>query len=294
MRIGIYGTQLNDDFIEEVQHLIGRVSNEAQSLCIYQDFAEELESKGVSLSTYKPFTDHHQLKESVDILLSIGGDGTFLNTLMLVRDNEIPVLGINTGRLGFLAYVAANNIDRSLDAIFAKEYSIKQRALLCAITRDKAFGDTNYGLNEVAVHKKDSSSMVIIHLEIDGKFLTSYWADGLIISTPTGSTAYNLSCGGPIVAPNSDCLIITPKAPHNLTVRPLVVKDDVVIKMKVECRDRDDQFLLSLDSRSVSCNSNEEIVIKRAPFDMNIIRPEGSYFFKTMRRKLKWGVDSRN
>lgn len=294
MRIGIYGTQLNDDFIVEVQHLLNRISAQANSLSLHSDYAVELRKKGVNLPEFIPFNDHLELKDSADILLSIGGDGTFLNTLMLVRDNGIPVLGINTGRLGFLAYVAADNIDKSLDAIFAKEYSVKNRALISVNTDKQVFGDTNYGLNEVAVHKKDTSSMVIIHIEIDGKFLTSYWADGLIISTPTGSTAYNLSCGGPIVAPNSDCLIITPKAPHNLTVRPLIVKDDVVIKMRVECRDKEDQFLLSLDSRSVSCDSNSEITIHRAPFDLNIIRPDGSYFFKTMRRKLKWGVDSRN
>ncbi|NNC83854.1 MAG: NAD kinase [Flavobacteriales bacterium] len=294
MRIGIYGTELNDDFILDIQNLLKRLDKEAESLAIHSDFAEHLAQKNVALPAHHSFQDHQDLTTHVEVLFSIGGDGTFLNTLLLVRDSGIPVIGINTGRLGFLAYIATNRIDQSLDALLSDHYSVKERTLLSVETEEEIFGETNYGLNEVAVHKKDTSSMVIIHIHIDGKFLTSYWADGLIISTPTGSTAYNLSCGGPIVAPNTDCFIITPKAPHNLTVRPLVVKDDVEISMRVECRDKDDQFLLSMDSRSVSYDSDKEIIIRKAPFNLNIVRPEGSYFFKTMRRKLKWGLDSRN
>ena len=292
MRIAIYGTTFNDEFIPDITALFERVAKEASKLIIHKDFIKELKNFSIPLPEHSAFSDHEQLKANADVLLSIGGDGTFLNTLNLVRDSRIPVLGINTARLGFLAYVSAEKIQSSLDLLFSKKYSVKNRTLL-QVKSDLAFPDgNNLALNEVAVHKKDSSSMVIIHMEVDGKYLTSYWADGLIISTPTGSTGYNLSCGGPIVYPNTECLIITPKAPHNLTVRPLVIKDDVELKMRVECRD--DQFLLSMDSRSMSCESETEIIIRKADFPMCIIRPEGSSFYRTMRRKLKWGADIRN
>jgi NAD+ kinase len=292
MRIAIYGTTFNDEFLPDITALFDRVAKETSKVLIYKDFIKELKNFSIALPPHIAFSTHDELKENADVLLSIGGDGTFLNTLNLVRDSRIPVLGINTGRLGFLAYVSAEKIQASLDLLFSKKYSVKNRTLL-QVKSDLNFpGGNNLALNEVAVHKKDSSSMVIIHMEVDGKYLTSYWADGLIISTPTGSTGYNLSCGGPIVYPNTECLIITPKAPHNLTVRPLVIKDDVELKMRVECRD--DQFLLSMDSRSVSCESDTEIIIKKADFPMCIIRPEGSSFYRTMRRKLKWGADIRN
>ncbi|MCL4151461.1 UNVERIFIED_CONTAM: hypothetical protein GTU68_063432 [Idotea baltica] len=292
MKIGLYGTELKQDFRADIELLIARVSHDAQELWIESKYASSLTAGGVILPDHISFVGYNEINGKLDLLLSIGGDGTFLSTLTLIRDSGIPVLGINTGRLGFLAYVAPERIASSMDAVFAKKFTVKERSLLSVSSENSKIGDTNHALNEVAVHKKDSSSMITIHIEIDGKFLTSYWADGLIISTPTGSTAYNLSCGGPIVAPNTECLVITPKAPHNLTVRPLVVKDDVTLKMRVECRD--DQFLLSLDSRSISCNSDTEIVISKASFGMNIVRPEGSRFFKTMRKKLKWGLDSRN
>lgn len=292
MKIGLYGTELKQDFKEDIEALITRVSSDAQELWIEKGYASALIEGGVHLPPHTDFVAYNDINGQLDLLLSIGGDGTFLSTLTLILDSGIPVLGINTGRLGFLAYVAPDRIQDSMDAVFAKKFSVKGRSLLSVSSKSKNIGEANYALNEVAVHKKDSSSMITIHIEIDGKFLTSYWADGLIISTPTGSTAYNLSCGGPIVAPNTECLVITPKAPHNLTVRPLVVKDDVELRMRVECRD--DQFLLSLDSRSMTCASDTEIVITKADFSMNIVRPEGSRFFKTMRKKLKWGLDSRN
>lgn len=292
MKIGLYGTELKADFEQNVNELLERVAKDAEEVFIYSDYVDVLINHGIALPIHKTFSSHEDILGVLDLLLSIGGDGTFLKTITLIQDSGIPVLGINVGRLGFLAYVAPDRIQPSMDAVFAKRYSVKDRSLLMVETKADDFGNTPYALNEVAVHKKDSSSMITIHLEIDGKSMCSYWADGLIISTPTGSTGYNLSCGGPIVAPNTECLIITPKAPHNLTVRPLVVKDDVKIRMKVECRE--DQFLLSLDSRSFTCNSDTIIEIRKADFAINIVRPEGSRFFKTMRRKLKWGLDSRN
>lgn len=292
MRIGVFGTELKQDFVASVTELLDRVKSDATELHIYGDYIPVLEEYGIDIPEHVLFSSHEDLVGKVDLLLSIGGDGTFLKTLTLIRDSGIPVLGINVGRLGFLAYVAPDRIQKSMDAVFSENFSVKSRSLLTAETESKVFGDTNYALNEVAVHKKDSSSMIIVHLEVDGKFMCSYWADGLIISTPTGSTAYNLSCGGPIVSPDTQCLVITPKAPHNLTVRPVVVRDDVEIKMVVECRD--EQFLLSMDSRSETCKSGTEIIIRKTDFKMNIVRPEGSRFFKTMRNKLQWGLDSRN
>ena len=292
MRIGIHSTGIGPESVPFMQRLFSLLQDSLVGLSIQSEFASSLQEKGVTLPEHHRFLDHEGLKEEIDMLFSIGGDGTFLSTLPLVRDSGIPVLGINTGRLGFLAYVSSDEIESSIGAVLDGRYSIKERSVLGIDAEPSVFGETTYALNEVAVHKKDSSSMMIIHIFADGAPLASYWADGIIVSTPTGSTGYNLSCGGPIAAPNVDCLIVTPKAPHNLTLRPIVLKDDVVLGMRVESRD--DQFLLSMDSLSESCSTQTQVSIQKAGFPLRIVRPEGSSFFKTVREKLNWGADIRN
>jgi NAD+ kinase len=232
------------------------------------------------------------LGKDVDFMLSIGGDGTFLATLDFIRDSGIPVLGINTGHLGFLANIAQTEINNTIDAILNKQFSIEKRALISVSASNHLFGDLNYGLNELTIFKKDSTSMITIHTYINGDYLNSYFADGLIIATPTGSTAYSLSCGGPLVMPGSQNFVITPIAPHNLNVRPLVISDGNVLTLKVEARSG--HYRATLDSRSEVIDSSIELTIKKADFQLNIIKLENQNFFNTIRNKLLWGLDKRN
>jgi NAD+ kinase len=225
-------------------------------------------------------------------MLSIGGDGTFLETVSFVRDSTIPILGINTGRLGFLANVAKTEISEAIDSLARKKFTVEKRALLSVTKPENLFGEVNYGLNEITILKKDSSAMVTIHTYINGDYLNSYFADGLIVATPTGSTAYSLSCGGPLVMPGSQNFVITPIAPHNLNVRPLVISDNNIITLKVE--GRSPNYLVSLDSRSETIDDSTELTLKKADFYIHLIKLENQHFFNTIRNKLLWGLDKRN
>ncbi len=287
MKIGLYGTENKESTHVVMLQLMELLKNRGVEVYIYDKF-KELSNNSVK-GTFKTKMD---IVGKLDYILSVGGDGTFLNSATLVGDSGIPVLGINTGRLGFLANVSVENIQENVNMLIEGKFSIDPRSLIALKTKNNIFGDLNFALNEIAIHKKDSSSMVIIHVEIDGQFLNSYWADGLIISTPTGSTAYSLSCGGPILVPRNNSFIITPKAAHNLNIRPIVLPDDVEIKLTVE--GRDNEFLVSLDSRSEALAYTEELIVTLASFNLNMIRPEGSTFFNTMRSKLHWGIDKRN
>ena len=210
----------------------------------------------------------------------------------MIRDSGIPVLGVNTGRLGFLANTSRDEIQMALHDLRDNKYRLQTRSLLTMVTEDNLFGEDNFALNELTVHKKDTSSMITIHTYIGDLFLNAYWADGLIVATPTGSTAYSLSCGGPIMVPGAQDYVITPIAPHNLNVRPVVVPDDRVIRLKIQGRGRD--YLCSLDSRSVTIDSAIELTIKRAEFSLNVIQTEGQNFLSTIRNKMMWGLDRRN
>jgi NAD+ kinase len=212
--------------------------------------------------------------------------------LTQVQDSGIPVLGINVGRLGFLSSISTQEINQCLDSLFKGHFTIDKRRLLRLDSSINLFGDVNYALNELTIHKKDSSSMIIINTYINGEYLNSYWADGLIIATPTGSTGYSLSCGGPIIAPYSENFVITPIAPHNLNVRPIVVSDENVISLEVEGRSQ--YFIASLDSRSVTIDSSVSLAIKKSDFTMNLLRIGNDNFLDTLRKKLNWGLDSRN
>ena len=292
MQIAIYGRSTNDNTSEYIQQLFHKLNEYKTEILVYEPFYAFIKQKLVLVGNIKTFSSHTELKGKVDAMLSLGGDGTFLETLAYVRDSGIPVLGINTGRLGFLANVAKTEINVAIEALMNKKFSIEKRSLLSVTGPKGLFGEVNYGLNELTVMKKDTSSMITINTYINGDYLNSYFADGLIIATPTGSTAYSLSCGGPLVMPGSENFVITPIAPHNLNVRPLVISDNNIITLEVE--GRSPNYLVTLDSRSEIIESNIRLTIKKADFSANLIKLENQSFFTTMRNKLLWGLDKRN
>lgn len=292
MQIAIYGRATNDNTSEYIQQLFHKLNEYKTEILVYEPFYTFLKQKLVLVGNIKTFSSYTDLKGKADVMFSLGGDGTFLETLAFVRDSGIPVLGINTGRLGFLANVAKSEINEAIDALMHKKFSIEKRSLLSVSGPKGLFGEVNYGLNELTVLKKDTSSMITINAYINGDYLNSYFADGLIIATPTGSTAYSLSCGGPLVMPGSENFVITPIAPHNLNVRPLVISDNNIITLKVE--GRSPNYLATLDSRSEIIESNIELTIKKADFSAHLIKLENQSFFTTMRNKLLWGLDKRN
>lgn len=238
------------------------------------------------------FSSHKDFKKGIDLTISLGGDGTFIQTVGYVRNSNVPIIGINTGRLGFLANVAKESMREALNLLNNKHYELQQRSLLSVETEKHHFGDANFAINEVAVSRKDSSTMLTVHAQLDQQYMNSYWGDGLIISTPTGSTAYNLACGGPIIDPQCQLNVITPIAPHNLNVRPIVVPNEKEIRLSVEGRGRN--FLLSLDGHSVNIKKHEEVVVRKADFGINVVKLHENEFLDTIRNKLLWGIDRRN
>ena len=292
MRIAVYGNPFNPVKAKYVQHLIHKLEENNIPIIIEHQFHDFLIDHLQFKKDVDIFDTAKELQENADILLSIGGDGTLLNTITLIRDSGIPVLGINTGRLGFISSVSTDQIDNAVNQLLKKEYTLEERTLLQLDTNNQLFGETNFALNEVTVLKKDTSSMIRIHAFLDDEFLNSYWADGLIVATPTGSTGYSLSCGGPIVVPGTENFIIAPIAPHNLNVRPVVVSEDRVLKLKVE--DRDELALVALDSRSRAIDPTLELVIRKSDFKVNLIKLHSQSFIATIREKLMWGKDKRN
>ncbi|MBN8701663.1 MAG: NAD kinase [Bacteroidetes bacterium] len=290
MRIAVYARPVIDNTSASVVNMLTQLKNASNEVFIYDKFYTFLQSNSSVGSDYKTFSDYTEVAQ-LDYMLSIGGDGTLLETIAMVRNSGVPVLGINTGRLGFLANVSKDEINNAIGYLLTKNFSFEKRSLLQLNTKNNLFGDINYALNEITITKKDST-MMTIHAFLDGEFLNSYWADGLIVATPTGSTAYSLSCGGPLMVPDAKSFVITPIAPHNLTVRPLIIPDDKVLTLKIEGRSK--EFLVTLDSRSASIDSSFELVIHKADFKFNLIRFENQSFFTTIRNKLNWGLDKRN
>jgi NAD+ kinase len=225
-------------------------------------------------------------------MISLGGDGTLLDTVTLVRDSGIPILGINYGRLGFLANIGKEEIASAIDAIINRKYVLDKRSLIHLEANVSLFGETPYALNDFSIHKKDISPMIKIHTYLNGEFLNTYWADGLIVSTPTGSTGYSLSCGGPVVFPDSSSFVITPIAPHNLNIRPIIVPDNTIISFELE--GRTDGFVCTLDSRREIITKEIQLAVKKESFDINLIRMNENNFLQTLREKLSWGLDKRN
>jgi NAD+ kinase len=289
MKVAIFGQYYQNDTRPIIKDIFVFFNRNNVELVIEEKFLEILYKEEIVSKKYNTFASHEDLDSSFDILISIGGDGTILRATTFVRDSGIPILGVNAGRLGFLAKVQKENIESFLQIVLEKKYKISERTLLSIECRDI---DLNFAMNEIAVSRKDTTSMITIETFLNGEYLNSYWADGLIISTPTGSTGYSLSCGGPILTPNVNGLVITPIAPHNLNARPLVIPDDTEIKLKVS--GREEQYLVSLDSRITSISNNSELVINKTPFKINMVEIPNETFFKTLRNKLLWGEDKRN
>ena len=294
MKIAIYGQYYLNSTEPIIKDIFVFFKKNNVELIIESAFLEMLYEKNLILETYQTFSSHTELDSSFDMLISIGGDGTILRAATLVRNSGVPILGINAGRLGFLATVQKDNIDSFLQFVIDKKYSISKRTLLsldCS-PENEAINEINFAMNEITVSRKDTTSMITIETYLNDEFLNSYWADGLIISTPTGSTGYSMSCGGPILTPDVKSLVITPIAPHNLNARPLVIPDNTEIKLRVT--GREDQYLVSLDSRVTTVKNESILIIKRNPFEINMVEIQQETFLKTLRNKLLWGEDKRN
>ncbi len=293
MKVGIYGRVLNQkehrEAAQELMHLLEKKNIECT---IYRPFLDYLHTHQILDTQYPDFTESSFAKSELDYLICLGGDGTMLDTLMLVKDSAVPVLGINMGRFGFLASTPLNSIEMAIDELCNKSYRIDKRSLLKLESSEPVFGGFSFALNDFVLHKKDTSSMITVHTYLNGEFLNSYWADGLIISTPTGSSGYSLSCGGPLLFPRSSSFVITPIAPHNLNARPVVIPDDNILSFEIEGRGT--SYLASLDSRSASITSQIQMAIKKADFDFHMIRLSSENYLSTLRTKLMWGIDNRN
>lgn len=293
MKVAIFGQYYQNDTRPIIKDIFVFFNRNNVELVIEEKFLAILYKEEIVGKKYNTFSTFKDLDSSFDILISIGGDGTILRASTFVRDSGIPILGVNAGRLGFLAKVQKENIESFLQLVLEKKYTISERTLLtieCSPSTSAI--DINFAMNEVSVSRKDTTSMITIETYLDGEYLNSYWADGLIISTPTGSTGYSLSCGGPILTPDVKAFVITPIAPHNLTARPLVIPDDTEIRLKVS--GREEQYLVSLDSRISSINNNSVLIIKKTAFKINMVEIREETFLKTLRNKLLWGEDKRN
>ncbi len=292
MKIALFGIDLAEDSVPYIRDLAMKLENLCGSIFVYEPFFRLIEGKVGFRKKPVIFTDLEGIRGKADLVFSIGGDGTILGAVSLVRDSGIPIMGINLGHLGFLSSISREQIVPAMDAVFGKNYTTDRRTLLALESPSDLFGDCNFAMNDLIVHKANAMSMLTIRTWINGEYLNSYWADGLIIATPTGSTAYSLSCTGPVLTPRSENFVITPIASHNLTVRPVVIRDDSVVRIKVEGRGND--FLVSLDSRVTKVSNDVELVVKKAPFGINLLRLTGKDFFTTLREKLNWGLDIRN
>lgn len=294
MKIGIYGQFYHKNSETHIQAILNALQSKGVEIVVEKNFLalmRENQSFHTDLSKLASFT---KLDTSYDLFFSIGGDGTILKSITFVRDLDIPIVGVNTGRLGFLATIQKQDVTSSITEILEGNYYISERSLLSIETSpsNNEITPLNFALNEVAVNRKNTTSMIKVETTINSEHLTSYWSDGLIVSTPTGSTGYSLSCGGPVIEPSNESIILTPIAPHNLNVRPLVVPDNSVVTLKVS--GREDTHLLSLDSRIVTLENETLITIKKAPFTIKFVQPIEESFIKTLRKKLLWGEDKRN
>lgn len=293
MNVAIYGRILQPDHAPFVEQLLAFLVENGHRVLIEETYGEHLAAQQIELpASTETCAISRPLPVDTNVVLSLGGDGTLLNSIMLVKNSGVPVMGVNIGRLGFLTSTGKTDIEQAIKAIEAGDFQRDRRSLLQFSAPRSVFGQFNFALNEFTLHKLDTSSMITIHAYLDGRFLNSYWADGLIVSTPTGSTGYSLSCGGPIILPDSQAIVMTPVAPHNLNVRPLVLPPESKLSFEVESRSP--EYSCTLDSRSRLMHNNERITICQAPFSVDLVRFDGYDYLKTLRGKLMWGLDSRN
>ena len=293
MKIAVYGPLCNERSKSTIKVLIKYLKNRNADVFFEKNFYESIVTdSNIEIESFQ-FETFKSLDTSFDLLISVGGDGTILRAITYVKNLNIPIVGINTGRLGFLATIPMTTVEKALDEIFEGNYKISKRSLLSiTIEGDQNESELNFALNEISVSRKNTTSMISVETWLDDEYLTSYWADGLIVSTPTGSTGYSLSCGGPVIMPESDSLVLTPIAPHNLNARPLVISNNKIIKLKVS--GREEEHLVSLDSRIKTLKNNTTITIQKAPFNIHMIELKDARFIETLRKKLLWGADQRN
>jgi NAD+ kinase len=292
LKVAIYSRVLESTQQKDVQIFFDELHNEGIIPVIFKPFCEEMRPFIQLPETTQTFEHHQELTDEIDFLISLGGDGTLLDTVTLIRDKNIPVVGINFGRLGFLASIGRDELAAAVKALARRSYIIDRRALIHLDSNIPLFNDVPYALNEFAIHKRDTAAMIKIHTYLNGELLNTYWADGLILATPTGSTAYSLSCGGPVVFPDASSLVLTPIAPHNLNVRAIVIPDNTIVSFEIESRS--DEIICALDSRREIVDKNVLLAVRRENFMLNLVRLNENNFLQTLRNKLSWGLDKRN
>lgn len=291
MKIGLHGKELPRQSVKLIENIFDKLRNHGVEIFISDKFSKCLKSVKFKAQGTKTFAFGDDLSY-LDFLITLGGDGTILEAVTYVGASEVPLMGINTGRLGFLATISKEDVDYALEQLLTGLYKVDKRALIHVSSNKTLFNGIPFGLNDFTILKKDSAAMITVHTYVDGEFLNSYWADGLIVATPTGSTGYSLSCGGPLVSPRSNNFLITPISAHNLTVRPIIVSDGCEISFKIEGRSK--KFLISLDSRIESVDDSVELSVKKEKFRVHMVQLKGYHYFKTLRQKLNWGLDIRN
>ncbi|MEI9944162.1 MAG: NAD kinase [Chitinophagaceae bacterium] len=292
MKAAIYSRIMEEDQREYVQFFFDELAREKIQPLIFDNFFEQIRNSIQLPENTVTFSLSEHLTGEVEFIISLGGDGTLLDTITLVKDKNISVMGINFGRLGFLASIGKDEIKTAVKALVKRSFVVDKRTMIHLDADLPLFGNVPYGLNEFALHKQDIAAMIKIHTYLNGEFLNTYWADGLIVATPTGSTGYSLSCGGPIVFPDSGSLVITPVAPHNLNARPIVVPDDNVISFEIESRS--DHIICALDSRREIVGKNVALAVRKERFNINLLRLSENSFLQTLHDKLTWGLDKRN
>jgi len=292
MKIALFGKNFDKQRVPFVRKMVETLQQNHVELIVYKPYYEMIHPEVQFISPVGFFLSHRDIGNDIDMLFSVGGDGTLLDVLPIIREAGIPVLGINMGRLGFLSSVAKQEIEQAIKYILDGRYRLSNRTLLQLESSLGVFADLNYALNELTVFRKETTSLIVINVYVDDAFVNAYWADGLIIATPTGSTAYSLSAGGPILVPSAENFVITPIATHNLSVRPIVISDKSLIRLKVVGRNA--QYTISMDSRSALVSQSVDILVKKADFGLKLVNMEGKDFFGTIREKLLWGLDIRN
>ncbi len=291
MRIGIHGKDFQAKSTRFIEKILEQLMSRKTEIWLSSKFIKQVKTPLLADIKYKTFEQGDNLR-SLDFFFSLGGDGTMLESVTYIGKAEVPILGINTGRLGFLAITSRDDIDEALEAVFTGNYKVESRTLLKLNSTPKLFEPLNFALNDFTIMKKDTSSMITVHVFVDGELLNSYWSDGIIVSTPTGSTGYSLSCGGPLVYPKSESFIITAVSPHNLGTRPIVISDKSEITFEIEGRSK--KYLVSLDSRFETIDDSVKLKIKKERFLVKLVQLPGHHYFNTLRQKLNWGLDIRN
>jgi len=293
MKLAIYSRVLEEKHVEVYQSFFKLFFNEEASIIIYDNLYKQLLNKQIISNKFKKFrTSDDLLNEDVDYFISFGGDGTILDAVLFVGNKKIPILGINLGRLGFLADVQITELEQCLHLLKHRDFTIDHRSLISLESNESLFTEFPFALNDFTIHKKDTSSMMKINTYLNGQFLTTYWCDGLIVSTPTGSTGYSLSCGGPVIFPQTNAFVITPIAPHNLNIRPIIIPDHYILSFEIE--GRAEHYLTTMDSRQEIITKETSIAVKKADFDIQLLRIGSNNFLDTIRNKMNWGVDNRN